>query len=66
MLGINGLAHGGFRRSLKLKVLTANLDIPKSKMGYSDGKGYPMNYKYKVRDVYEEDEVYDLYEFNPK
>ena len=32
-------------------------------MGFSDGKGYSMNYKYKVRDVYEEDEVYDLYEF---
>ena len=32
-------------------------------MGYSDGKGYSMNYKYKVRDVYEEDEIYDSYEF---
>ena len=64
MLGINGLAYGGFRRPLKIKKSTpGKLRYPKAKMGYSDGKGYSMNYKYKVRDVYEEDEVYDLYEF---
>ena len=64
MLGINGLAFGGFKRPLKVKKSTpGKLRYPKAKMGYSDGKGYSMNYKYKVRDVYEEDEIYDLYEF---
>ena len=64
MMGINGLAYGGFRRPLKIKKSTpGKLRYPKAKMGYSDGKGHSMTYKYKVRDVYEEDEIYDLYEF---